>query len=462
MASLKKRGNVWYVIYRYKNEEGVSIPKWEAVGTRKDALARKAEVENQQIKNTFVIPKDETLEEFLKDYVTTYGQKKWGLSIYDSNTALIRNYINPLIGNVKIQKITPRMIDKFIHTLKTTPAVSTKTHKAREKYVTDKTIDKICRLLHCAFNQAVKWEIIGKNPMDSATPPHIEYEKRDIWDIDTIRKALDECQDGRLYVAINLAFACSLRAGEILGLQWERVHISDKDIVNDNAYIEIDRELERVSLEALNTLDSKDVYHVFQPLKAESTTRRVLKAPKTKSSVRRVWLPVTVANILRKWGEQQEKAKAFLGSEYHDFDLVVALDNGYPCENRLLEESFKKLKEKAGLPNVVFHSLRHSSTTYKLMLSKGDIKSVQGDTGHATADMVTRVYAHVLDENRKENAKVFEQEFYSVSDLKNAKPTENTNSETDIKALLEQLQKSPELIAVMKNLLSGGTAAIEA
>lgn len=461
MASLKKRGNVWYVIYLYKNEEGVSIPKWEAVGTRKDALARKAEVENQQIKNTFVIPKDETLEEFLKDYVTTYGQKKWGLSIYDSNTALIRNYINPLIGGVKIQKITPRMIDKFIHTLKTTPAVSTKTHKAREKYVTDKTIDKICRLLHCAFNQAVKWEIIGKNPMDSATPPHIEYEKRDIWDIDTIRKALDECQDGRLYVAINLAFACSLRAGEILGLQWERVHISDKDIVNDNAYIEIDRELERVSLEALNTLDSKDVYHVFQPLKAGTTTRRVLKAPKTKSSVRRVWLPVTVANILRKWREQQEKAKAFLGNEYHDFDLVVALDNGYPCENRVLEESFKKLKEKAGLPNVVFHSLRHSSTTYKLMLSKGDIKSVQGDTGHATADMVTRVYAHVLDENRKENAKVFEQEFYSVSDLKKAKPTENSNSETDIKALLEQLQKSPELIAVMKNLLNGGTAAVE-
>lgn len=67
---------------------------------------------------------------------------------------------------------------------------------------------------------------------------------------------------------------------------------------------------------------------------------------------------------------------------------------------------FQKLKEKAGLLNVVFHSLRHSFTTYKLMLSKGDIKSVQGDTGHAKADMVTRVFAHVLDENQKENAKV--------------------------------------------------------
>ncbi|MBD5547736.1 MAG: site-specific integrase [Lachnospiraceae bacterium] len=460
MATIVKRDNGSYsVVYRYVDENGKTKQKWESFSDHKTAKARKAEVENQQIKNTFVIPKNETLEEFLKDFVDIYAPKKWGLSIYDSNTSLINNYINPIIGNVKIQKITPRVIDKYIQTLKGTPAVSTKTHKARTEYVTDQTIDKICRLLKCAFNQAVKWEIIGKNPMYGATLPKIEYEKRDIWDIDTIRKALDECQDGRLYVAINLAFSCSLRAGEILGLQWERVHISDKDIVNDNAYIEIDRELERVSLDALNTLDNKDIYHIFQPLKEGTTTRRVLKAPKTKSSVRRVWLPVTVAHILRKWREQQEKAKAFLGNEYHDFDLVVALDNGYPCENRILEESFKKLKEKAGLPNVVFHSLRHSSTTYKLMLSKGDIKSVQGDTGHATADMVTRVYAHVLDENRKENAKVFEQEFYSTSDLKKAKPIKNTNSEIDVKALLEQLQKSPDLIAVMKSLLDNGTAA---
>lgn len=462
MATIVKRDNGSYsVVYRYVDENGKTKQKWESFSDHKTAKARKAEVENQQINNTFVVPKDETLKEFLKDFVDIYAPKKWGLSVYDSNTSLIDNYINPFIGNVKIQKINSRMIDKYIQTLKTTPAVSTKTHKARTKYVTDKTIGKICKLLNCAFKQAVKWDIIGKNPMDGATPPKTEYEKRDIWDIDTIRKALAECEDERLYVAINLAFACSLRVGEILGLQWERVHISDKDIANDNAYIEIDRELERVSLKALNTLDSKDVYHIFQPLKAEATTRRVLKAPKTKSSVRRVWLPVTVANILRKWGEQQEKAKTFLGSEYHDFDLVVALDNGYPCENRLLEESFKKLKEKAGLSNVVFHSLRHSSTTYKLMLSKGDIKSVQGDTGHATADMVTRVYAHVLDENRKENAKVFEQEFYSVSDLKNAKPTKNINSETDVKALLEQIERSPELIAVMKNLISNVTANVE-
>lgn len=455
MASIRKRGEKFYVLYRYKNENGEVKQKWESFANYKAAQARKVEVESQKINNTFIAPKDETLEEFLSDYVTTYGQDRWGLSVYESNTALIRNYINPLIGHIKIQKITPRMLDNFIHTLKTTPAVSTKTHPAREKYVTDKTINKICRLLHCAFNQAIKWEMIGNNPMDRANTPKIEYRKREIWDIDTIRIALDKCEDAKLFVAIHLAFACSLRVGEILGLQWERVHISDKDIANDNAYIKIDRELERVSLEALNKLNQKDVYYIFPPIKAGTTTRRVLKSPKTKSSVRRVWLPNTVANILRKWRERQAKTKEFLGNEYHDYDLVVALDNGEPCENRILEESFKKLKEKAGLPNVVFHSLRHSSTTYKLMLSNGDIKSVQGDTGHASPDMVTRVYAHVLDGNRKENAKIFEQAFYSESDLKNPKPEEVTISETDAKILLEQIQKSPELKELMRNLLNG-------
>lgn len=79
------------------------------------------------------------------------------------------------------------------------------------------------------------------------------------------------------------------------------------------------------------------------------------------------------------------------------------------------------LKEKAGLPNVVFHSLRHSSTTYKLKLNHGDLKATQGDTGHAEIDMITKVYAHILDEDRKVNAQKFETAFYSNPDLHNSR-----------------------------------------
>ncbi len=66
----------------------------------------------------------------------------------------------------------------------------------------------------------------------------------------------------------------------------------------------------------------------------------------------------------------------------------------------------KQIIKKEGLPDVVFHSLRHTSVTYKLKLSGGDIKAVQGDSGHAQADMVTEVYGHILDEDRKKNAQL--------------------------------------------------------
>ena len=61
---------------------------------------------------------------------------------------------------------------------------------------------------------------------------------------------------------------------------------------------------------------------------------------------------------------------------------------------------------------VCFHSLRHTSITYKLKLNGGDIKSVQGDSGHSQVNMVTEVYSHILDENRKRNAELFEEAFY--------------------------------------------------
>lgn len=155
---------------------------------------------------------------------------------------------------------------------------------------------------------------------------------------------------------MNLAFACSLRMGEILGLTWKNVHIEDENIAADNAYVYIKAELTRASKQAIEMLGEKDIFYIFTPLMPNTSTRLILKKPKTKSSERKVWLPKTVAYILREWKKAQDELKSFLGDEYQDFDLVVALPNGRPCENRIIEKEFSLLKEKAGLPNVVFHS----------------------------------------------------------------------------------------------------------
>lgn len=380
--------------------------------------------------------------------------------MYDSQTALIANYINPIIGDMEVQDITTRVVDKYIQTLQKTPSVSRKNRKARTEFVTNSTIEKIIKLLRCAFKQAVRWELIEKNPFDNVVLPKTEYKKRDIWDAETIRLALDQCTDSKLYIAMNLAFACSLRMGEILGLTWKNVHIEDENIATDNAYIYIEAELARASKQAIETLGEKDIYHIFTPLMPNTSTRIILKKPKTDSSIRKVWLPKTVAYILREWKTSQEELKSFLGDEYQDFDLVVALPNGRPCENRIIEKEFSLLKQKAGLPNVVFHSLRHSSTTYKLKLNHGDLKATQGDTGHAEIDMITKVYAHILDEDRKINAQKFESAFYANPDLRKVTPPqEQPQAQTiDLAALIEQLQKSPELANTLAALIAGQKA----
>lgn len=82
----------------------------------------------------------------------------------------------------------------------------------------------------------------------------------------------------------------------------------------------------------------------------------------------------------------------------------MATTFGMPINSSYIRDQMQKVIDKEGLPDEVFHSLRHTSVTYKLKLSGGDIKAVQGDSGHAQADMVTEVYGHIIDEDRRKNA----------------------------------------------------------
>ena len=126
MASIIKRKKNYSVVYNYVDENGETKQKWETWHTHKEALKRKAEIENQQHTGTFLPPSNQTITEFLYDFVSLYGEKKWGVSMYDSQTALIANYINPIIGDMEVQAVTPRAVDGYIQTLQKTKSVSTK------------------------------------------------------------------------------------------------------------------------------------------------------------------------------------------------------------------------------------------------------------------------------------------------------------------------------------------------
>ncbi len=152
-----------------------------------------------------------------------------------------------------------------------------------------------------------------------------------------------------------------------------------------------------------------------------------------------------------------------LGCEYQDFNLVMAGPLGMPTEAATITSAFRKLIEVNDLPPVVFHSLRHSSITYKLKLNGGDIKSVQGDSGHAQAKMVTDQYSHIIDDDRKHNAELFEEAFYGKKGVEDAEVTKqevpNAEASADGAAdsgidaeTLAKLVSSPELASLLKIL----------
>lgn len=101
-----------------------------------------------------------------------------------------------------------------------------------------------------------------------------------------------------------------------------------------------------------------------------------------------------------------------LNRGYQDFDLVIAHEDGRPYEERQIAFLLRKLTDATGLPPVVFHSLRHCSASLKLQIGGGNIKAVQGDTGHAQSRMVTDLYAHTNNEERRRLAEKVEADFF--------------------------------------------------
>jgi integrase len=309
-----------------------------------------------------------------------------------------------------------------------------------------------------------------RNPVEHATLPKEEHTPRDIWTADVLFKALDLCENDDLKLGMNLAFSCTLRMGELLGLTWDCVDISQTSIENGQSYIFINKELQRVNRVSMETLGDKGVIRRFPPAIRSTNTTLVLKEPKTKTSVRKIFLPRTVAEMLVQHKKDQEEIQELFGEDYVDYGLVFASTNGRPVESSHMNRLFSELIRKNDLPKVVFHSIRHTSITYKLKLNGGDMKSVQGDSGHAQLKMVADVYSHIIDDDRCLNAQRMEEAFYSgkkdpSGNNETAGPEQavfpntageaadtNTDETSADAALLMKLLQKPEMAALLKTL----------
>lgn len=407
----------------------------------------------------FEVPKCVRLQELLEEYIKIYGSDKWSVTTYSGNVSLINNYIIPTIGNTKITEINNHFLEKYYKKLLDMPAVnSTRNADGSGGTITPSTVFEIHKVLRSCFRQAVKWDMMEKNPAVDATVPKAKKQEREIWTAEMLMQALEACDNKMLKIAFHLAFTATLRIGELLGLTWDDMDISEEAIADNKAYVIINKQVERVSKDAIEALNSKEIVMIFPSQKKNNKTVRVLKSPKTDSSKRKVFIPKSVAQCLIDLKKDQEEIIEALGNEYQNYNLVMATTFGLPIGDSYLRTKMQDIIDELGLPDVVFHSLRHTSVTYKLKLSGGDIKAVQGDSGHAQADMVTEVYGHILDEDRRKNAELMENAFYNKENLNpQMKAQDEGNSTITVPdgvdaELLMKVLGNPEMAALLTSL----------
>ena len=390
------------------------------------------------------MPQGITVKEIMLKYAKVQATKKWAFNTYSGNINLMENHIFPYIGDREIQKLTPYEIEDLLSKLRKVHVKGPKSYNRPEEeipFLSSTTVRHVYTLLSSAFDKAVEWKMLKENPVVCEAPKKNKVET-EIWAPEEIMIALERMEKKEhaiLHLAVHMAFVGSMRNGETMALTQDCIDF------NKNR-IKISKTMQRVKRKALEAMPKGDLIFVFPEKNPNSNSVLILKKTKTDSSERYVFMTKPLKEELLKCMKEIERQKAYYGENYHDFHLIFCLDNGDPIEPKLLEKRFKKWQKRYSedLPEIKFHGLRHSSITYKLYVSGGDIKVVQGDSGHATAAMVTDKYAHMQDSRRFALSQKLEESFYSpeIADELDA----DGGDEGFLMSLANQLQKNPEAL----------------
>ena len=431
MASIMKRGDSYSVRYKYKDHSGKPCEGWESFKTKKEAQERKITVEKELLDGTFLVPDTMTVEEMLYKWIPIQSTKhKWSPKTYTQSVAMVQNLIVPYIGMQKVQELRTYDIEKFYATLAKTPCgqyvhgvKQTLTDKQKKRLLSSTSIHEVHTLLKTAFSYAVEWDLIHKIPLPRDAPK-VNIEERTIWDEKTMLAALQTIENPALHLAVHMSMILSLREGEILGLQPSDL---DFDAADGRGTISVSKTMQRANKDALEKLDPNQVYHTFPDRREGSKSSLILKKPKTKKSNRILYMTKPLKAELLAWLEKLKQDEQNAPEKYSNCGQLFRLPDGLPIAPELLTKWYRLWRaEHPEFEQIVFHGLRHSSATYQLLQSDGDFKSVQGNTGHATASVLMDTYAHTQDKPRLELTEKIEANFYS-QDLTPAAPEPRQN-----------------------------------
>ena len=279
---------------------------------------------------------------------------------YENNKQVIERHL-AMFKDLKISSITVTTIEVFFSYLQGTGLKLN-------------TMRRIINTLNQIMGYAVRHKMIDSNPVRDAERPRktIDDDGDQVIKVippDRIKGFLDAVEDHKYRMMFLMAVMTGARQGEILGLRWSDIDFTKKQIHISRTY-----------------------------------NHGRFFSPKTKQSRRYVDLAPIVIKELRKWK---------LASPSNEHDLIFPNDKGEPLTcNGYVHRPFHEAINKAGLPKMRFHDLRH--TYASLLISMGEnIVYVQRQLGHATPMMTLNVYSHLMKSENQETVKRLEKMVFS-------------------------------------------------
>ena len=303
------------------------------------------------------------LGDFLSGWLTSTKTSK-GRSTWQHYEQLIRTYIFPHLGEIKVRDLRPEHIQSFYNRL-------------FDEHVGIYTIRKIHTTLHSALQQAVKTGMIGRNSASFVHPPKEPTNEMAILNESQVSQLLIAAQGSRLEALIHLAVISGMRQMELLGLKW-----NDLDWIKQT--LKIERQLLKPDGEGVK-----------------------FSSPKTRYGKRSISLGAKTIETLRKYYEKQQAEQCKAGEAWKEYGLIFTTQNGTPIHPRNLLRDYKKLLHTAGLPPIRFHDLRHTSAS--ILLNQGvPVITVSRRLGHAKASITLDIYGHLIPTMQTEVAEMID------------------------------------------------------
>lgn len=336
--------------------------------TRAEVAKKLNEVTSAIQKGTYIVPRDITLSEWLNIWLTSYAYIKVRLSTYASYQAYIDRHVSPLIGGLKLQKLTTNQLQVFFNEKRMNGRIDGKGG------LSPKTIRNMYNMLHEALQQAVINKIVSVNTSEGVVLPSKEEKEIIVFKPEEQRAIIEAARKDRLGFAIELDFYTGLRLGELCALKWSDIDLTAKEF-------RVRRTLQRVQKKTSD-------------IKAKGKRTQIVEgAPKTKKGNRVIPLTDTMLQKLLVHRARQLFEKRRLGKGYSDNGYVFANEFGGAIEPSYMRDVYDRILKNANAPHYTFHTIRHTFAT-RAIENDMPVKVVSEILGHSSVQLTMDLYCH--------------------------------------------------------------------